>query len=239
MDAPPVIFFDIDDTLLDYKTSQDLAALEFAKKYSTHIDNPEKFPKVWDEITARHMARYFSGELSFQEQRRCRIRESLGLDLSAQESDRVFDEYYQIYEESWRLFPDVESALLKLSGYSMAVITNGDKEHQSYKLKKLGVIGYFDDVITPACAGAPKPDLAIFQLAATRAGKARDECWYIGDNYRADYQGAKEAGYKSVWLNRHGSQEPCENQCKDLNEFVLKVLGDVTNSPATRYVSKA
>ncbi len=113
-----MIYFDIDDTLLDYRTSQDLAAFEFAKKYSSHIDEPETFPAVWDEITERHMARYLSGELSFQEQRRCRIRECLRLDLSASESDKIFDEYYQIYEDSWRLFPDVESALLRLSGHS-------------------------------------------------------------------------------------------------------------------------
>ena len=219
-----MIYFDIDDTLLDYKTSQDLAAREFAMKYSSHIDEPENFPKVWDEITERHMARYLSGKLSFQEQRRCRIRECLSLDLSAAESDKIFNEYYEIYEESWCLFPDVETALLSLSGHSMGVITNGDKTHQSYKLEKLGILKCFDDVITPACAGAPKPDFAIFKLGAVRASKQPNECWYVGDNYRADYLGARLAGYRSVWLNRFDRQEPCENQCKDLNGFVLKVL---------------
>jgi putative hydrolase of the HAD superfamily len=219
-----VIYFDIDDTLLDYKTSQDLAAIEFAKKYSSHIDEPENFPAVWDKITERYMARYLSGELSFQEQRRCRIRESLRLDLSASESDRIFDEYYQIYEESWRLFPDVESALLSLSEHSKGVITNGDKVHQRYKLEKLGILEYFTDVITPACAGAPKPELAIFQLGAVRASRPPSECWYVGDNYRADYHGARDAGYKSVWLNRNKHQQQCDNQCKDLNDFALKAL---------------
>lgn len=216
-----MIFFDIDDTLLDYKTSQNVAALELAKRYASHIQSPQDFPSVWDEITERHMARYLSGELSFQEQRRCRVRESLGLDLSPQDADNIFDEYYQIYEESWRLFPEVESVLARLADYSLGVITNGDKAHQTYKLSKLGILGFFTDIITPACAGAAKPDVAIFKLAATRYGRPESECWYIGDNYTTDFQGARNAGYNAVWLNRSGHQQECSSQCKDLKEFML------------------
>lgn len=74
-----MIYFDIDDTLLDYTTSQDVAARAFASTYASYIDDAEGFPRVWEEITERHMARYLSGELSFREQRRCRIRDCLGL----------------------------------------------------------------------------------------------------------------------------------------------------------------
>jgi len=218
-----VIFFDIDDTLLDYKTSQDKAALAFAKKYANYIESSEDFVGIWDQITERQMARYLSGEISFQEQRRCRIRESLDLALPLPDADSIFDDYYQIYEESWSLFPDVEGTLAKLTDFPLAVITNGDKDHQTYKLGKLGILDYFTDVVTPACAGPAKPDIAIFNHAASLAGKLPSQCWYIGDNHTADYQGAKNAGYKSVWLNRLDRQKGCENQCKDLYEFLLKV----------------
>ena len=110
-----MIFFDIDDTLLDYKTSQDIAAFEFAKEYASEIGDPENFPKAWDEITERNMARYLSGELTFQEQRRCRISECLGRDLTPEEADKIFDEYYKVYSTSWCLFPDVKDALARLS----------------------------------------------------------------------------------------------------------------------------
>ena len=55
---------------------------------------------------------------------------------------------------AWWLFPDVESALRSLSGGAMGVITNGDKPHQQYNLEKLGILKYFSDIITPACARA-------------------------------------------------------------------------------------
>ena len=36
--------------------------------------------------------------------------------------------------------------------------------------------------------------------------------------------GASPSEAERSWLNRYGRQQPCEDQCKDLNEFVLKVL---------------
>lgn len=216
-----MIFFDIDDTLLDYQTSQDVAAIAFAKKYNQFINDPENFPAIWDQITKHHMNRYLKGDISFQEQRRCRIQESLGIRLSPKDADNIFSEYYEIYEASWQLFPDVILALNKLSEYSLSIITNGDKKQQTYKLEKLGISSYFNSLITPECAGAAKPDAAIFKLASSQFGKGAEECWYIGDNYIADYQGAKNAGFKSVWLNRNNQIEACNHQCQNLNDFVL------------------
>lgn len=215
-----MIFFDIDDTLLDYKGSQDTAAKAFSKKYATHISAPDQFVDVFNRVTDHHMARYLSGEISFQEQRRWRIRDSLGLELSDQEADDIFADYYQVYEDSWQLFPDVLDVLEKLRGKQLAVITNGDKDNQTYKLDRLGLLPFFSEVITPACAGAAKPDSAIFQLAARVAGKGPEECWYIGDNHALDYHGALASGFKSVWLNRKSRPERCDLQCKDLYGFL-------------------
>ncbi|HEY7883618.1 MAG TPA: HAD family hydrolase [Cellvibrionaceae bacterium] len=216
-----MIFFDIDDTLLDHKASQDAAALAFAIKYSDHIENPAAFPAAWHKITKRHMTCYLSGKISFQEQRRRRIQESLPLQLSAAETDKIFDDYYQSYEASWRLFPEVEDVLHKLSDLHLGIITNGDKEQQCYKLEKLGIHKHFHQVITPTCAGEAKPAPAIFKFAASQADKSINQCWYIGDNHSTDYLGAKNAGFRSVWLNRSGSKAQCDSQCRDLNEFLL------------------
>lgn len=215
-----MIFFDIDDTLLDYKSSQDIAAKAFSEKYATHIPAPDQFVNVWNRVTDHHMARYLSGEISFQEQRRWRIKDSFSLELSDQQADDIFSDYYQIYESSWTLFPDVVDVLDNLAGTQLAVITNGDKENQTYKLERLGVLSHFTEIITPACAGAAKPDPAIFQLAARVVGKRPEECWYIGDNHALDYHGALASGFNSVWLNREARSERCDSQCKVLYGFL-------------------
>ncbi len=218
-----MIFFDIDDTLLDYKASEDSAARDFAQQYVHFIIDVETFPVRWQAITARFMSRYLAGELSFREQRRHRVQEALNLKLTASEADRIFDDYYQIYEASWCLFPEVKETLSSLKRYPLGIITNGDKEHQCYKLEKLGILACFDHIITPTCAGAPKPDLAIFEYAAAQAGKPVGECWYIGDDYKVDYCGARNAGFNAIWLNRSRDVKVTawgNNYCKGLGEIL-------------------
>lgn len=215
-----MIFFDIDDTLLDYKASQEAAARGFARQYARYIADVEAFPALWQEITARQMARYLAGDLSFQAQRRNRVREALGIELSPRQADQIFNDYYQLYEACWCLFPEVKDALASLKDFQLGVITNGDREHQCYKLEKLGILSRFDRVITPACAGAPKPHLAIYEYAAAQAGKPAGECWYIGDDYKVDYCGAREAGFKAIWLNRSVQVAvTCMWHCRELGEI--------------------
>ncbi|MDP1930384.1 MAG: HAD family hydrolase [Gammaproteobacteria bacterium] len=217
-----MIFFDLDDTLLDYKTSQDVAARAFALRYPQYIENAENFVTEWDVITEREMMRYVRGEIAFQQQRRNRIRSALGLTLSDKEADALFGEYYVVYEECWQLFPEVPDVLDELLSEPLGIITNGDGEHQRYKLEKLGILSRFTHVLSPGDAGVAKPSPVIFHLAAQRASRRASECWYVGDNYHADYQGALASGFKSVWLNRYGSKEECDEQCMDLREFLAR-----------------
>lgn len=218
-----MIYFDIDDTLLDYKSSQDAAALQFARQYMDAVEDQEKFPVIWEQVTQRHIARYLSGEISFQEQRRCRVRESLGKELSPQAADSAFEDYYKMYEASWSLFPEVREVLAGLSPYRLGIITNGDEAHQKYKLEKFGLLGCFEFIITPASTGFSKPRKEIFQFAAEQASKHVSECWYIGDNFQSDYHGARNAGFNSVWLNRTEKKELCDNQSRSLSEFLIKI----------------
>lgn len=60
-----MIFFNIDDTLLDYRTSQNIEEKAFAHKSSGYVAAPDEFVSLWNEITDRHKARYLSGEISF------------------------------------------------------------------------------------------------------------------------------------------------------------------------------
>lgn len=44
-----------------------------------------------------------------------------------------------------------------------------------------------------------KPDKRIFELALEKAGLQAADVWYIGDQYRCDIVGAKNAGLFPVW----------------------------------------
>ncbi len=68
--------------------------------------------------------------------------------------------------------------------------------------QELGLEPYLDFIISPAEAGADKPNPAIFQLALERAGVEADDAIYIGDQYLQDMVGARNAGIAPILIDR-------------------------------------
>jgi len=88
---------------------------------------------------------------------------------------------------------------LRAAGKKLGVITNGPVEWQSRKLRTLGLVDYFDDVIISDAVGVAKPDARIFNLALERLGVEAAESMYVGDHPQIDIAGARAAGLRAVW----------------------------------------
>lgn len=91
-----MIFFDIDDTLLDNQKAELAAAKEFQLLYKDIFSvSSDEFALNWRSATEKHVRRYLSGELSFQGQRRERLRELFSHNrvLPDDEADYIFQEY--------------------------------------------------------------------------------------------------------------------------------------------------
>ncbi len=102
------------------------------------------------------------------------------------------------------LFPEARPALLALrERFTVIAVTNGNAN-----LEKIGIGDLFDAHINAAMAGAAKPDRLIFD-AAVKAGRASaGETLHVGDHPLYDVHGAREAGLRTVWVNRHGDRWP-------------------------------
>ncbi len=88
---------------------------------------------------------------------------------------------------------------LRASGTKLAVVTNGPVEWQSRKLRTLGLIGYFDEIVISDAVGVAKPDPRIFALTLDRLGIAADEAMFVGDHPDFDIAGARAAGLVPIW----------------------------------------
>lgn len=109
-----------------------------------------------------------------------------------------------------RLFPEtvrVLSALRRRAGYRMALITNGLSCLQREKIAGGGLQPWFDVVTIAGEVGAAKPDLLPFRLTLEALGCAPGEAWMIGNNPEKDIDGARRAGIRPIWLDRHASTE--------------------------------
>jgi HAD superfamily hydrolase (TIGR01549 family) len=121
--------------------------------------------------------------------------------------ESVLEELRAIHRTSnlWEIVPpDVPVALDHLKGrYRLSVISNANGTVRE-KLRRVGLLGYFETVIDSAEEGIEKPDPRIFHSAVKRTGAKIEESLYIGDMYHIDVAGARAAGMDVVLLDPAG-----------------------------------
>lgn len=198
------VFFDLDGTLLDDEGAVNLAVESFKELFLDFIIPGflEEFQSAWRRVLRESYDRYLSGQISFQEQRRERVRRLSKVPLSDKEADLLFDKYLDLYEKNWRAFHDVSECLESLEGDLLGVITNGNGEQQRRKVKDLKLESYLPLVIASEDVGFSKPASEIFLHACTLAGVSPTECCYVGDRRDIDVEAARAAGMYGVWLDR-------------------------------------
>lgn len=201
------VVWDVDDTLFDYTTADragmraHLAAEGLLERYGS----AERALTRWREITEAQWARFSAGEVTFQAQRRDRVRVFLGEELTDAGADAWFDRYVAHYETAWALFPDVLPVLDALAAsHRHAVLSNSSLHVQDRKLRVLGVHDRFEAILCAAELGVSKPEAGAFLAACAALGLAPHQVAYVGDHPRIDGRGAADAGLLSVWIDRDG-----------------------------------
>jgi putative hydrolase of the HAD superfamily len=106
-----------------------------------------------------------------------------------------------------RLFSDTRRCLdhLKKERRALGVISNSTSEARVRQiLHEVGILEYFDRVVSSGTEGVEKPDPEIFHRAVQRMGLRADEALYVGNLAHTDAKAAIAAGLHALWLNREG-----------------------------------
>lgn len=207
------IYFDIDDTLLDHAAAAAGALQEAHGEFSGDIGHIpfktfiERFHienrAVWLAMARRELTpeevkiQRFTRTLAHLTGESTESFNQIGKALS-----KTFLEHYGRF---WQLFTGAEEALVAAENIApVGLLSNGFPEQQHGKLRRFGWENRFAAVVLSADAGAMKPERAIFEYAGKAAGIDNpEELLYVGDTYETDVEGAKNAGWQTVWLN-HG-----------------------------------
>ena len=202
-----VVFFDIDGTLVDHAGASRAGAVGLINRYRDRLtDSDERLLQHWNDLTEVHFDRYLRGETSYAGQRRERVRDLFDVtpaEMSDAEADEIYAVYRDIYEQSWGVFPDVIATLDALAGLRLGVITNGGSVHQRQKLEGVGVLDRFAAVVASEDEGVAKPHPGIFEVACQALGAPPSACLHVGDRLEVDAIGARNAGLRGVWIDRH------------------------------------
>lgn len=203
-----MIFFDIDQTLIDQRKAEAAAARQLLAIYHDLLGgrySVDGFCRTWDFLRDKHAPAFFAGAITSQEQRRLRVRELFGRagrELSDGEADDCFALYERHYRRHWSLFDDVLPCLHALSQHRIGIISNGSAEQQKQKLTQTGIAAFFAVTVVSQEVGAAKPHPDIFRAACRIAGCVAQQAIYIGDRLHVDALASQAAGMRGVWLDR-------------------------------------
>lgn len=236
-----VLFFDLDDTLIDNLENVKYAYYEimresgygdlnhsfddwylFDKKFWKEYDDgkiivPEEYkeplPKMVEWVQSQRPLRYFH--------------EFLNIDMGLEEAIHFNQRYMELLKE---MVIPVEGAYETLEylfekGYYIVVATNGAKNAVEAKLDKINCLSFVSTVVTATDIGYRKPDAKFFQGMIELVGNVDySDCLMIGNSFREDVVGAESCGIDACWYDRGeeeiGSMRPkmIIKKLKDLKE---------------------
>jgi len=106
----------------------------------------------------------------------------------------------QLYSDSRRCLD-----LLRAEHRQLGVVSNSTSEATVRRiLDRVGILDYFERIVSSGTEGVEKPDPEIFRRAVQRMKVRPIEAVFVGNLARTDAKGAAAAGLHGVWLNREG-----------------------------------
>lgn len=194
------VLFDLDDTLVDQASAAASAVVAWVGD-----DRPGLVAR-WTEVSALHYRRFQDRELTYEEQRRARVRDLFDApSLPDAEADAAFDAYRHHYDAACAPFPDALPALHRARdlGLRVGVLTNGLAERQQLKADRAGITAVVDVLFASSTLPASKPHPSAFHSACEQLGTAPGRTLMVGDSLADDVAGATAAGLPAVLLDRH------------------------------------
>ena len=123
------------------------------------------------------------------------------------------------------VFAESEQVLHELKkNFRLALITNGAPDIQGTKIDGSNLASFFETIIISGDHGFGKPDLRIFQLALRRLEVAAHEAVMVGDSLNRDVAGARDAGIRTVWINRYQRELGASHPIPDVELTDLREL---------------
>ena len=196
------ILYDVDGTLLDFETQEEVALSYCFKKYNLGELSEEKL-ELYKRINLGYWEMFEKNLITKEKLVVKRFEdylEALGVKLNAEE---VNDTYFSKLGDTI-VFKDNSYELVKsLKGkIKQYVVTNGAIRVQKTKLAKSGFDKLMDDVFISDEVGYQKPRKEFFDAIKNRLGDiANDEILIVGDSLTSDMKLADNCNLISCFYN--------------------------------------
>ena len=198
------IFFDLDNTLLDFDRGEAHALSRAFRQFG--IDPTPAVLARYHDINLRQWELLEEGKLT-KDQVLPRRFDLLFAELGVScDSQAVCDLYESFLAEEHDFIPGALELLEALSPrYSLHLATNGASAVQRRRLADAGILTYFQNIFISEEVGFHKPSPAFFLACfAAIPGFDHTSALMVGDSLTSDIRGGRNAGLRTCWFDHLG-----------------------------------
>jgi len=200
------IFFDLDNTLWDFKRSSDIALKETFSMFGlvSEFRNYLIFHNIYAHHNQRMWAKYYNNAITREDLLVSRFKATLKERGVTDEelADDMNRCYMDLCFKYTILYPNTIDTLeyLKQKKYNCHAISNGFGEVQHEKINLCGLSSFLKTVTCSEDIGVCKPHKGIFEHALSKAGASIESSVMVGDDINTDIKGALNFGLKALHL---------------------------------------
>lgn len=191
------LIFDLDNTLIDRERAfKEMLFIRFSELTS----DQEKVKKMVDDVLLWDENGAVPRNVSLP-----KWANKYGYDISI--ANRIDEEWKNNSGKIAYLYPDVRETLAKLKEkYIIAILSNGSSVSQRRKLKTIDIYDLIDYSLVSGECEYKKPQKEIFDLVLNDLKIKTDEAAYVGDNYKIDVEGSRNAGLLPIYVSRFNEE---------------------------------
>jgi putative hydrolase of the HAD superfamily len=218
------LLFDADDTLWENNIYFERAITAFISYLDHRVHTNEEVRGHLNAVERSTIAEHGYGLKSFRRSLVICFEQLTHSPITDERHRRIVSFVDSIADQQIELLPGVAETLAQLSQrHRLLVVTKGDVDEQTYKLKQSGLHGFFSGVEVLA----EKSEMAYRNLAAQHRCES-ETTWMIGNSPRSDINPALAAGFNAVfiphdytWVLEHETigQPPPDRELLELGSF--------------------
>ncbi|MCF6333056.1 MAG: YjjG family noncanonical pyrimidine nucleotidase [Draconibacterium sp.] len=199
------IFFDLDNTLWDFKQNSFYAMQSSFQLFNIETQNVEfeKFFEVYSKHNHSLWSEYRKKKVSKKELIRLRFKKSFDeLDIKGIDPELMNTCYLNEMPKQYYLKEGVLELLeyLKNKRYKLNIVTNGFTEVQHKKVESSGLKPFINKIFTSEEVKTPKPGREIFEYAIKSTNARKTNSLMVGDDWEVDVLGAIGFGIDAAYF---------------------------------------
>ena len=212
------VFFDFGDTLVSLSPSKEELFVQAARSLGLELSLAAvrrayqivDFHNKYSSVHLKDRAGFYR---SYNEQ----LCEAIGISSHFEELLPILATHFR-EKKNWQLVAGAAEVLsfLHQREIPLALVANWDRDLPELAAR-LGIRQFFSTIVSSQEAGVEKPNPAIFNRALANLSLSVEAktILYVGNEYRADVLGARNAGLTPVLIDRNGLYPHADCLCYD------------------------